>query len=209
MSIDTLVVDLGGVVVRWDPRLVYPELTAAQFEEFSERIGFPGLNLRADAGEQWEDLVAQVAAGSATDAALLARYPERFHLSVPGPVPGMVDLVGEVLAAGRAVYGLTNWSAQTFHHGVAAVGLIGELTGVVVSGREGLIKPDPAIYLLLLERYRLRAQQVLFVDDRAENVEAARALGCAGHVFTTAPALRTELERTGLLPVPPSPTRTR
>lgn len=198
-AVDTLVLDLGNVVLGWDPARAFPELSAQEFEAMARRIDFYVLNRRADEGESFADLEAQISAVNPTHAGLLHRYHTSFALTVTPPLPGMVALVEEVRRAGLAIYGLTNWSDETFHHGMAAAPVIETFDGVVVSGREGVAKPEPRLFQVLLERYALAPERCLFVDDSPVNVTAARALGMAGHVFAGADALRAELERLNVL----------
>lgn len=198
-AVDTLVLDLGNVLLGWDPLGAFPELSRTDFDELAERIGFYALNLRADAGESWADLDAELARQHPEHAGLLLRYVRAFPATLTGPVPGMAGLVAAVQRAGVATYGLTNWSAETYPHGVGVAPVIGTLEGVVVSGDEGAVKPDPEIYRILLDRYDLDPTRALFVDDSARNVEAARALGLHGHLFTDAVPLFDELVRLGVL----------
>lgn len=108
-------------------------------------------------------------------------------------------MVDALRAAGVRVLGLTNWSAETFHHAVPAAPVIGRLEAVVVSGREGVAKPDPRIFRLLAERHGLDPARTVFADDSRANVEAAAALGYQAVLFTTAEALRAELVARGAL----------
>lgn len=199
-AVTALVLDLGQVVVRWEPHRAWPELDQQAFTEIADRIGFHALNLRADAGQSWADLEAETAARWPEHAGFVGRYPQGFPATLTGLVPGMTELIAAVQETGLPVYGLTNWSAETYPHGVAAAPVIQTFAGVVVSGQEGLVKPDPAIYRLLLTRYRLVAASTLFVDDRPENVAAAEQVGLAGHVFTGAAELRRILTARGVLP---------
>lgn len=191
--IDTVVLDLGQVLVSWEPWRAHPDLTRQEWDAVAGRIGFHDLNLRADAGERWADLEVEVAARWPGTAGFVERYEREFAATLVGPVAGMPELVGELRERGTRLLGLTNWSTETFPRGVAAVPAIGELEAVVVSGEIGLVKPDPAIYEHLIATLEVEPARTLFVDDRAENVGAARALGFRGHVFTTATALRREL----------------
>lgn len=198
MSVRAVLFDLGNVLVRWDARaaLVGP-FGAARVEEFFTAVDFPMLNLRQDAGRPWSQAIAEVE--DPEHRTMLAHYVRNFADALPGPVPGSADVVDELIAAGIAVYGLTNWSAETFHHAVPAAPAIGRLSDVLVSGQEGLVKPDPRIYRLAAARFGLDPAATLFVDDSVRNVEAARAEGFEAVLFTEAPALRDELTRRDVL----------
>lgn len=195
--LDAVILDLGGVLVDWDPGLAYPELSREEFERFTERTDFFARNLRADAGQTWETLANELAAagGDPRDCSLLAQYPQRFDRTISGPRPGMRELIARWRAGGLSVFGLTNWSAQTYPIGAGKVADIAALDDVVVSGQEGLIKPDPRIYHRAIERFGLIPARALFVDDREENVLAAREVGLHGHVYTSTSGLRRAAER--------------
>lgn len=201
MSIDTVVFDLGGVLVIWDP-LSHPTLPPERVSELMEASGFTHLNRRADAGQTWADLAREVA-GAYPDrpelAEFIADYPRAFPATLTGLVPGMAEVVSELAAAGMRMFGLTNWSAQTYPHGVAAVPAISRLESVLVSGQEGIAKPDPAIFALAIARFGLNGARTLFVDDVADNVAAAREAGLHAHQFVDAAGLRRELAGLGVL----------
>ncbi|WP_419183538.1 HAD family hydrolase [Serinibacter arcticus] len=203
-EIDTVVLDLGQVLVDWEPQRAHPHLSAQAWHAVAAEIDFHALNLRADAGETWASLEEEVAAAWPQHAGFLARYAEAFATTLTGPVPGMPELVGEMRARGLRLLGLTNWSSETFPHGRVAVPAMHELEAIVVSGDLGLVKPDPAIYQHLLDRFDVAPARALFVDDRLANVEAARALGLHGHVFTDAASLRRELAGLGVVIDPPA-----
>jgi len=109
-------------------------------------------------------------------------------------------VVDDLRAAGIRVLGLTNWSAETFHHAVPVAPAIGRLEAVVVSGREGIAKPDPRIFRLLAARHDLDPARTLFTDDTPANVLAALDEGFQSVLFTDADALRGDLGARGALP---------
>lgn len=203
-AIDTVVFDFGQVLVGWDPRRVWaPELTPEQAEALLERVGFAVVNRRLDAGERWADIRAEVAAELGEDVAHLDTYLNEYHRSLTGPIPGMSDLVEEVRRRGTRVVGLTNWSAETFQHAALAAPIIGTLSDVLVSGREGVAKPDPEIFALAERRFALQPERTAFLDDSEANVSAARAAGWHAHVFTGPDDARFWLRALGLdLPSP-------
>ncbi len=200
-TIRTVVLDLGNVLVRWDPRLPFAgHLTDAEVDTFFADVDFPALNLRQDAGRPWSEARAEVARHHPEHVGSLDRYVAHFAASLPGPVPGSAALVAELRAAGVRLLGLTNWSAETYRHAVPAAPAIGLLEDVLVSGREGVAKPDPRIFRLLAERYDLDPAATLFADDSARNVAAAGRAGYVAVLFTGADALRADLVAHGVLP---------
>ncbi len=133
-------------------------------------------------------------------AALIRAYRERWEETLGGPIDGSVAILGEVRAAGHQLLGLTNWSHETFPLARARYRFFDWFHGIVVSGEEQLIKPDPRLYTRLLERYRVDPARAVFIDDSPNNVDAAIALGIHGIHFRSPPALRDELTALGVLP---------
>ncbi|WP_453985200.1 HAD family hydrolase [Brevibacterium casei] len=197
----TVVFDLGQVLVGWDQTgPLSDRMSREEWEEFAQASDFASLNVSADNGSTIAEVVARAAATDPAYGEIVAAYYENFPRSLTGPIPGMAEIVAELKGAGVRLLGLSNWSAETIHHAPVAAPAIGELEDIVVSGREKLIKPDPAIFALLLDRFDLDPGRTVFVDDLPVNVEAARELGLIGIVFTGAADLRTELDRLGVLP---------
>ena len=195
-----VVFDLGGVLIRWDPRHLYRLLMPEdEIDAFLDEVGFDAWNHEQDAGAPWGPAVEAHAALFPHRRALLAAYPARFPDSLDGPVEGTVAILAELHAAGTRLVALTNWSAETFPHAEAAFDFLALFEGVVVSGREGVAKPDPAVFDLLLSRYDLDPAGTVFVDDSPANVAAAAAAGLTALLFTGADRLRADLSRLGLL----------
>ena len=131
---------------------------------------------------------------------MIALWGPRFGEQIPGPIPGMPRLVEELDARGVPLFAITNFSGEFFApFRVREAALFDRFRDIVVSGDEGVVKPDAAIFHLALRRFALTADQAFFVDDNDANVTAARALGIRSHLFTGADALRAELTALGLL----------
>lgn len=198
--IDTVVFDIGNVLIRWDAHAAYEERLGdrAAVQAFFDRIDFPALNLRGDAGESF----AALAAGCADpqDGALLAAYLALYDRTIREPIEGSWALLERLRARGHAIHAITNWSAETWPVGLACHPRLGTAFGtVIVSGQERMLKPDPAIFALLCARAGVSAGQCLFIDDSAKNVAGARAAGMAAHHFTGPEALEADLIERGLL----------
>ncbi len=196
----TVVFDLGGVLIDWDPRYLYRKLFAgdtAAMERFLAEICTPEWNLRQDAGRSWAEGTAELKAQHPAQAALIEAYHLRWPEMLAGPIDGSVAILRELRDAGTPLYALTNWSQETFPVALERYDFLGWFAGIVVSGREGLVKPDPRIYRVLLERHGLRAEECVYIDDNAANVAAARALGMDAIAFTGAEALRVALAARG------------
>lgn len=197
---DAVVFDLGGVLVDWDPRLLYRTMLGSDEEiaAFFDEVDFAGWNHRLDAGERtWAEAVADLGTRFPHRRELLAAYPERFAETIGGVIDGTVRLVEELHGAGVRLLALTNWSAELFPHARERFAFLRLFEAVIVSGEERLAKPDPRIFDLLLTRHRLDPAGTVFVDDREVNVEAARAAGMTGLVFTDPDQLRRDLARVG------------
>jgi len=197
---DAVVFDLGGVLVDWDPRLLYRTMLGSDEEiaAFFDEVDFAGWNHRLDAGERtWAEAVADLGTRFPHRRELLAAYPERFAETIGGVIDGTVRLVEELHGAGVRLLALTNWSAELFPHARERFAFLRLFEAVIVSGEERLAKPDPRIFELLLTRHRLDPAGTVFVDDREVNVDAARAVGMTGLVFTDPDQLRRDLARVG------------
>jgi 2-haloacid dehalogenase len=202
VSIDAVLFDLGNVLIRWEWRAAFDgQATDDDVTRFEP--DFLAINHQLDAGRPWDDAIAELAARDAWLGDMLAAYRRGYPAALTGPVPGMAELVGELRGLGLRLVGLTNWSAEMWPHAAPSAPAIARLDGVVVSGVEGVGKPDPRIFRLAAERYGLEPARTLFVDDNAPNVEAALALGFQGVPFTGADDLRRELLGRGVPVVAP------
>lgn len=197
--VDAVVFDLGNVLVHWDPYLPFVgRMARPDVEAFFADVDFPRLNQRQDAGRSWADARAEVQSRFPQHVAALDLYLDHFAASLAGPVEGSAEIVRELSAGGVRVLGLTNWSAETYRHAVPAAPVIGLLEGVLVSGQEGIAKPDPRIFALLGERYGLDPGRTVFTDDSPPNVAAAQRAGYVAVLFAESDGLRRDLGALGL-----------
>jgi 2-haloacid dehalogenase len=202
----TVVFDLGGVLIDWDPRHLYRKLfpgDEAGMERFLAEVCTSEWNLQQDAGRSWAEATALLKAEHPAEAAMIDAFRQRWPEMLAGPIEGSVAILQELKAAGTPLYALTNWSDETFPVALERFAFLGWFRGIVVSGRERLIKPDPLVFRVLLDRYSLRAESIVYVDDNPGNAAAASALGMHGIRFTKAASLRHELTALGLLPSQP------
>jgi len=201
--ITTLVFDLGGVLVDWDPRYVYRDLFEGDddaMERFLADICNGPWNLEQDRGRSLAAGTALLCTEFPGQAALIGAYYGRWPEMLRDEIPGMVELLTELHEAGRVrLLALTNWSAETFPVARERFAWLGLFEGIVVSGEEKLVKPDPAIFELLAKRFGLDPAQTLFVDDAQKNVDGARAAGLKALRFIDALELRRELRRAAVL----------
>lgn len=199
--IDTVVFDLGNVLIAWDPRNLYRRLfdDEARMEWFLREVCNSAWNERQDAGRPWAEAVAELSARHPQHAALIEAYRTRWAETLGGAIDGSVALLAALKARGVRLLALTNWSQETFPIARQSYPFLEWFEGVVVSGEEGIIKPDPRIYRVLIERHGVAPARALYVDDAPRNVAAAEALGMHGWHFRDADGLRAELQRLGLL----------
>jgi 2-haloacid dehalogenase len=198
----SVVFDVGNVLVGWHPGAFFARHIAnpATLDRFFDEVATMEWHTQHDAGRAFAE----------TSAELIARFPEHAdHIRMwgthfgeqIGPVlPGMADLVGDLAAAGVPLYAITNFSHEFWPPFAAREpALFAPFRDIIVSGEVKLIKPDPAIYALALDRFGLAPGEALFVDDREDNVIAAEEGGFIGHVFRDAATLRAAIAGYGLL----------
>jgi 2-haloacid dehalogenase len=195
----TVVFDLGGVLIDWDPRHLYRKLFAdtAAMEDFLATVCTAEWNLQQDAGRSWAEATAALKAQHPGQAAMIDAFHARWPEMMAGSIDGTVAILRSLHAAGTPLYALTNWSAETFPFALERFDFLGWFRGIVVSGHEKLVKPDPQIYRVLLERHGLHAPDIVYIDDNPHNAAAATALGMHGIHFTQPTALRRELAGLG------------
>lgn len=196
-----VVFDLGGVLIDWDPRNLYRKLIddADEMEDFLATVCHSAWNLRQDAGWPVAEAAADAKARHPDKAALIDAYYARWPEMLNGEIDGAVAILAELKDQGTPIYALTNWSAETFPHAQSRFAFLDWFRAIVVSGEIGMIKPDAEIYEFLLATHDLTAAETVFIDDKAENVEAARALGFHGIRFTEPESLRNALGELGVL----------
>ncbi len=193
--------DLGNVLIAWEPvHAIAAGVGPVEAERFlaAEDFDFFAYNHGPDSGADWDDAEAEVARTHPHWAAHARAYRTHFADSLRGEVPGTSALMRELHAAGVPMWGLTNWSDELYPHAPARFEVLALLEDVVVSGTEGVAKPDPAIFAVLARRAGRDLTGLVFVDDRPQNVAAAVALGMTGLVFTDADTLRADLRGLGL-----------
>jgi 2-haloacid dehalogenase len=200
-SITTAVFDLGAVLIDWDPRYVFRSMFAdeAAMEHFLATVCTPEWNAEQDRGRTLAEATAILVAEHPEHADLIKAYYDRWDDMVGEPIAGTVELVRQLKAAGVRLVALSNWSAETFPRVRHRLGFLDEFDAVLVSGTVGLVKPDPAIYLLLVERHAVDVRHSIFIDDSVRNVEAAAQLGFDAIHFRSPEQLAEELRRRGLI----------
>ena len=197
-----VIFDVGNTLYGWDPDsfLVRQIVDDAARMRFVDEVGLWEWHDTLDGGRPFAEAAAELSEKFPEYAHLIAAWGDRFGETITDPLPGVHALVEELDEKGVPLFAITNFSADfwpPFHD--QERDFFRRFRDIVVSGEVKLLKPDPAIYYLALDRFRLRPQDALFVDDRLINVEAAEAVGMRAHLFTTADELRARLKAEGLL----------
>jgi 2-haloacid dehalogenase len=193
--------DLGGVLIDWNPRHLYRKLIAdeAAMEHFLATICTQEWNEAQDAGRTFAEAAALLVARHPEHRELIEAYGQRFDEMLRAPIDGTVEILAALRGREVPLYALTNFSAETFPLAERRFEFLRWFRGIVVSGQERMIKPDPRLYRWLLERHAIDPAAAVYVDDNPRNAAAATALGMHGIHFTDPPALRRELEALRLL----------
>ena len=197
-----VIFDIGGVLLRWDPRHLYRKLFPGDeraMEDFLTNVCTVEWNERQDAGRTFAEAHAELLPRHRDKSHLIEAFGRRFDEMIVGPVEGTVAILADLKRAGVPRYALTNWSAETFPPARERFDFLSWFDGVVVSGVEGVIKPDPRIFNILLDRYHIPPDEAVFIDDNPGNAAAADSLGIHGIHFRSPELLRRELETLGLL----------
>ena len=197
-----VIFDVGNVLYGWDPDsfLVRQIADDEARMRFVDEVGLWQWHETLDGGRPYDEAAAELSEKFPEYAHLIAAWGERFGETITDPVPGVHAIVEALHEGGVPLYAITNFSADfwpPFH--AQERDFFDRFRDIVVSGEVRLLKPDPAIYYLALDRFGLRPRDALFVDDRLINVEGAAAVGLHAHLFTTAEDLRARLEAEGLL----------
>lgn len=199
--ITTIIFDLGGVLIDWNPEYLYRKVfkDESEMKHFLEKVCTPEWNEEQDAGRTLAE---------ATDF-LLKEYPEheenirlyynRWQEMLAGAIEGTVEIFEKLKKTKRfKIYALTNWSAETFPIALEKYQFLSWFDGVVVSGTEKKRKPFPEFYQILLDRYQVKAEETIFIDDNVRNVDAAKQVGLDAIHFRTPEQLNEELLNRGI-----------
>lgn len=210
MALDTrmpdvkgVVFDLGGVVIDWNPMHLYrkvfegDEIKAANF---LETICTGAWNGEQDAGRDLMQATAERVELFPEWAREIRAYYGRWIEMIGGPIPGTFELMLELQAAGLQLFALSNWHCETFSRVRYDYPAFDLFEQIVLSGEHGVIKPDLRFYEIALACFGVPAENLIFVDDRAENIEGAIKAGMQGLVFTSAENLRNDLAALGVVP---------
>src|SRR5215831_10856103 len=198
----TAVFDLGGVLIDWNPRYLYRKLLRgdeAAVECFLSTICTQSWNEQQDAGRTFAEGCAILKAAHPHHSELIDAWFSGYEEMLGGEIEGSVAILSQLRANQTRLLALSSWSAETFPFAVRRFDFLRWFEGIVLSGKEKLLKPDPRLYRILLEKFAVDPSDAVYVDDHMRNVDAAQRLGMHGIHFTNANSLQQQLGRLGLL----------
>jgi 2-haloacid dehalogenase len=201
-TIKAIIFDFGNVLLEWDPRHVYRRYFPGDetaMENFLDEVNFMEWNAQQDKGRLFSEGVADLSKQFPHYSDLIQAYPDNWRDSIGDFLPGTVELLKRLKKAGYGVYGLSNWSAETFPIVREKFEFFKLLDDYIISGEVGSVKPEPEIFEILLRRIGRSAPECLFIDDSLANVDQAKKLGFVTVHFQSPEQLEQELHRLNLL----------
>jgi len=194
MDFKNIVFDIGGVLVDSNPRYLLKDYfnDNREMEYFLTHICTPEWNLEQDKGRSLAEGTRILQNKYPEYHALIQLFYDKYEKMLKSDIPETVALLKK-LKARYKVYGLTNWSAETFKIAYAKFPFFKEFDGIVVSGQEKILKPDKRIYYRLLDRYNLKAENTVYIDDNIDNIRTAEEIGMVSIYFENAGQLEKEL----------------
>ncbi|MFB9058223.1 HAD family hydrolase [Mariniflexile ostreae] len=201
-KIKTIIFDLGGVLIDWNPEYVFLDVFQGNREKmdwFLKNICTSAWNENQDAGYPLEKATQELVLQHPEYAELIKMFYGRWTEMLGGPIAGTVDILEKLVNSKRyKVVALTNWSQETFPIALERFEFLKWFEGIVVSGDEKTRKPFKAIYDITLKRFKIKPDQAIFIDDNLRNVEAANTLGIHGIHFKTPELLIQQLEKNNI-----------
>ena len=200
-TIDTVVFDLGGVLVDWNPEYLYKEIFPDEKERrwFLSNICTLDWNEEQDAGRTLKEGTEYLVREYPAHEKYIRMYYDRWKEMLGGPIHETVEIFRHLKEKSKVrLYALTNWSAETFPIALELYEFLHWFDGRLVSGAEKIRKPSPDIYKLLIRRFDIDPTRAVYVDDNLRNVTPARELGFHGIHFQSPGQFRQELEKLGV-----------
>jgi len=200
--IKAIIFDFGNVLLEWNPRYVYQRYfpnDPEAMERFFREVDFADWNLQQDKGRPFAEGVAVLSKQFPHYSHLIQAYQDHWIDSVGAAYSGTIEILNQLKRAGYALYGLSNWSAETFPFAREKYDFFDLLDDFVISGEVGHVKPDPEIFEILLEKIGRPAQECLFIDDSLINIDQAQKMGFAAIHFQSPEQLAVALHALKLL----------
>jgi 2-haloacid dehalogenase len=201
----TIIFDLGGVLIDWNPRYVYNQVfdSEEKIDWFFENICTSEWNEKQDAGRSLQEATEELVAEYPGHEKEIRAYYHRWEEMLGGPIHETVEILRALIDSKKyKIYALTNWSAETFPVAVQRYNFLQWFDGIIMSGEEKTRKPFPEIYQLLLDRFDVDAREAIFIDDSIRNIRGAEAIGIAGIHFQSPQQLIQDLDRNKITLVP-------
>jgi len=200
MKIENIIFDFGGVLIDWNPRYLYRDYfkNESEMENFLRSVCTDEWNIEQDRGRSLAEGTRLLQEQFPEFQSLIQLYYDQWEVMLHGDIPETVSLLYR-LKEQFNVYGLTNWSAETIPIAYERYPFFKEFNGIVVSGEEKMIKPDKRLYHILLDRYNLKVENTIFIDDNLNNVKAAEELGMNAIHFKSSDQLEAKLQSIGAL----------
>jgi len=201
-TIKAIIFDFGNVLIEWNPRFLYHRYfpnDSEGMERFLEEVNFMDWNVQQDKGRPFVEGVAALAQQFPQYSHLFQAYHDHWPDSIGNAFAGTIELMKELKQAGYPLYGLSNWSAETFPYARAKYDFFELLDDMVISGEVGHVKPDPEIFQVLLDKIGRRAHECLFIDDALVNISQAQKMGFAVIHFQSSEQLRASLRELEIL----------
>ena len=199
--IKAIIFDFGGVLLQWDPHQLYRRYfdQPEQIDQFLAEINFSSWNAEQDRGRPFTEGIAELSGQFPQYAHLIRAYYDHWEDLVVGPISGTVEILHSLKQAGYALYGLSNWSTETYPRIQHQYDFFNLFDKIILSGDVKLIKPDPAIFNLTLKAIHRTARECLLIDDSEANIITAKKMGFVTIHFKSPEQLRTELHQLNLL----------
>src|SRR5258706_1925585 len=200
-NIKAIIFDYGNVLLEWNPRFVYRSYfnNEEDMERFLQELHFMEWNVQQDRGRAFAEGVAALSNEYPQYTDLIKAYHDHWKDSIGNVHWETVEIMKQLKNAGYSLYGLSNWSAETFPYAREKYDFFDLLDDMVISGAVGFVKPEPEIYNILLEKTGQPAQACLFIDDALPNIEQAKKMGFNVIHYRSAEQLRLELQNLKVL----------
>ncbi len=200
-TFQSIIFDFGGVLLDWNPHNLYRRYfnNPHEIDQFLSEINFPEWNLQQDKGRPFSQGVAELSAKFPKYSQLIHAYSENWGESIVGPITGTIGILKSLKNAGYAIYGLSNWSSETFPIAYEKYDFFKLFDGIIISGEVKLVKPDPAIFEIMLKMINHPAAECLLIDDSAPNIATAEMLGFTAIHFKSPEQLELELQKLKIL----------
>ncbi len=201
MNIRAIIFDFGGVLIEWDPHNLYRHYFSQpeKIEQFLAEVNFSQWNLEQDRGRSFAEGIAELSAQFPHYARYIHAFGERWEETLVGSIDGTVEILRQLKQAGYPLYALSNWSAETFPLARGKFDFLDAFDEIVLSGSIGMVKPERAIFELLLRKIGRPASECLFIDDAQANIETAREMGMIALLFQSPEKLKMELKALNIL----------